>query len=82
MHIEKYDYDSNKYITFKTYHGKSTRPLKKTRQPKNEKEIMEKEAKKAALIEVFRERFGFTEFNDSCVDELGRPIDIEKDFQL
>ena len=34
------------YTAFKTYQGKSTRPLKKTRQPKNEKEIMEKEAKK------------------------------------
>ena len=82
MHIEKYDFDSNKYITLKNYHGKSTRPLKNTRQPKNEKEIMEKEAKKAALMECFKERFGFNKFDDWCVDELGRPIEIEKQFPL
>jgi len=82
MQIEKYDYDSRKYITFKSYHGKSTRPLKRTRQPKNEKEIMEKEAKKAALVECFKERFGFNKFDDLYVDELGRVIDIEKQFQL
>ena len=82
MKLKKYDYDSSKWTHFKTYHGRSTRPLKKTRQPKNEKEIMEKEAKKAVLIEVFRERLKFTEFNDLCVDELGRPIDIEQQFPL
>ena len=48
----------------KRYIGKSTRPVKKTRRPKNEKETMEKEAKKAALMEYFKDRFGFTNFND------------------
>ena len=82
MHIKKYDYDSQKWITLKTYEGKSTRALKKTRQPKNEKEVMEKEAKKAALMECFKERCGFNKFDDWCVDELGRAIDIEKQFPL
>ena len=58
----------------KRYIGKSTRPVKKTRRPKNEKETMEKEAKKAALMEYFKERFGFTNFNDIHRDELHRPI--------
>ena len=82
MHIYKFDYDSEQNITLKTYHGKSARPLKKTRQTKNEKEIMEKEAKKAALMECFKELFGFNKFDDWCVDELGRPIDIEKELLL
>ena len=61
----------------KAYHGKSTRPMNsfpRTGLPKNEREKMEKEAKKAALMEFFKERFGFTEFNDLCVDELHRPM--------
>ena len=82
MQIQKYDHDSSKWTTFKSYHGKSTRPLKRTRRPKNEKEMMEKEAKKAALVECFKELFGFNKFDDWCVDELGRPIDIEKEFPL
>ena len=60
----------------KHYTGKSTRPVKKTRRPKNEKETMEKEAKKAALMEYFKERFGFTNFDDIHRDELYRPIKI------
>ena len=82
MQIEKYDYDSKIRTTLKAYHGKSTRSLKRTRQPKNEKEIMEKEAKKAALVECYKERFGFNKFDDWCVDELSRPIDIEQHFHL
>ena len=61
------------------HHGKSTRPMNSFPRiglPKNEREKMEKEAKKAALMEFFKERFGFTEFNDLCLDELHRPIDI------
>ena len=57
--------------------GKSTRPMNsfpRTGLPKNEREKMEKEAKKVALMEFFKERFGFTEFNDLCVDELHRPM--------
>ena len=86
LQFYKFDYDNErKWITFKTYHGKSTRPRKKTRQPKNEKEIMEKEAKKAAMMECFNERFGFnvldSKFDDWCEDELGRPIEIEN-FEL
>ena len=57
-----------------TFHGTSTRPLKKTRRPKNESEEMTKEAKKAALMKCFRDRLGITEFNDILVDEFQRPV--------
>ena len=66
------DYE-REYVNFKLYHGKSTRPLKRTRRPQNEKEKMRNEAKKAALIECFKDRFGFTQFDDIFVDELHRP---------
>ena len=56
------------------YTGKSTRPVKKTRRPKNEKKTMAQEAKKAALMEYFKDRFGFTNFDDIHRDELHRPI--------
>ena len=62
------------FKTFKRYEGVSTRPRKKTRRPKNEKEVMKKEAKKAALMEFFKDRFGFTEFKDVLVDDLFRPV--------
>ena len=64
--------------TFKTYHGKSTRHLEKTQRPdqENEDKEMKIEAKKAAMIEFFKERFGFTEFKNLYVDELHRSLDI------
>ena len=65
---------SGAWETFKTYHGESTRPLKKAGRPNEEIEEMKKEAKKAALMEFFKERFGFTEFKDLYVDELQRSI--------
>ena len=72
------DDNSLNWKTFKIYHGKSTRPLKKTRRPRSqeEKKEMEEEAKKAAMMEIFKDRFGFTEFKDLYVDELYRSIDI------
>ena len=79
--LEFATYDDGPRATFKTYHGKSTRPLKTTRQPKNEKVIMVREAKKAALVECCTELFGFDKFDDWCVDELGRSIESEKHFQ-
>ena len=82
MQFQTYDHDSELHTTLEAYHGKSTRSLKKTRQPKNEKEIMEKEAKKAALVEFHKERFGFNKFDDWCVDELCRPIETEQHLQL
>ena len=82
LQFEKHDWDSNTRTTLEAYHGTSTRSLKRTRKPKNEKEIMEKEAKKAALVECYKDRFGFNKFDDLCVDELCRPIDIEQHFQL
>ena len=60
----------------KHYIGKSNRPVKKTRRPKNEKETMEKEAKKAAIMEYLKERFAFTNFDDIYRDELHRPIKV------
>ena len=68
------DRNSRDQKIFKTYLGKSTRPFKKGPMPKKQKEEMEKEAKKAALMEFFKERFGFTEFNDLNVDEFHRSI--------
>ena len=56
-----------------TFHGTSTRPLKKTRRPKNASEEIKKEAKKAALIKCFKDRLGITEFNDIFIDEFRRP---------
>ena len=80
VQLTEWDDDSQTRKTFRTYEGKSIRPLKKTRRPKEEKENEDKEmkieAKKAAMIEFFKERFGFTEFKDMYVDELHRSIDI------
>ena len=73
LRIDTIDYNSGSRRTIKSYHGISTRPLKK-RRPKNEKEKMTNEAKKAALMECFKDRFGFTEFNDIVIDYLHRPI--------
>ena len=72
LRLNIFDYINRSTKTLKSYNGKSTRPLKKTRRPKNEKEEMTNEAKKAALIECFKDRFGFTEFKDIFIDELGR----------
>ena len=65
----------DRYVTYKRYHGESTRPVKKTRRPKNEKEIMVIEAKKAALKEFFKDCFGITKFNDIRLDELHRCVE-------
>ena len=65
------------YTKEKAYHGKFTRQFQMTRLSKNEKEMVEKEAKKAALVEFYKERFGFNKFDDWFADELCRPIDIE-----
>ena len=68
------------WYLLKCYHGKSTRRV--TRKKKSEDELiqqkveMEEEAKKAALMECFRERLGFTEFNDMVFDELHRPMNV------
>ena len=72
-------YDNDEWRrTFKSYTGKSTRPLSKTRSPKNDKEEMVREAEQAALINCFKDRWGFTEFADVTVDELHRPITVNQ----
>ena len=64
-----------RFPTFKTYRGKSTRQIKsKNTISKNKKEEMRKEAKKAACIECFKDRLGYTDFSDISIDYLGRPI--------
>ena len=75
----EYNYEKRNFVwrIVKCYHGKTTRPL--TRKLTSDELIgqkieMEKEAKKAALMECFKERFGFTEFNDLVYDELDRPL--------
>ena len=64
----------------KSYHGKSTRRVTKEQKPEEvlqkHKEEMTKEAERAALRKCFRERLGFTEFNDIVVDELNRPMNV------
>ena len=60
--------------TVKSYYGKSTRSLKKKKIQQNDKDEMMIEAQKAALIECFKDRFGFTEFKDISIDELHRPL--------
>ena len=78
---------STKVLKEQAYHGKSTcskESFQTTGLSKNESEAkkaflyqkMKKEAIKAALMEFFKERFGFTEFNDLCVDELHRPMTL------
>ena len=72
------NYINGVWKVIKCYEGKSTRRV--TRKQKSEeilqknKEEMTKEAKRAALEEGFRDRYGLTEFNDMIVDELGRPM--------
>ena len=72
------NYINGEWKVIKCYEGKSTRRV--TRKQKSEeiiernKEEMTKEAKRAALEEGFRDRYGLTEFNDMIVDELGRPM--------
>ena len=69
---------NGEWKVIKCYEGKSSRRV--TRNQKSEdvlqtnKEEMTKEAKRAALEEYFRDRFGLTEFNDMIVDELCRSM--------
>ena len=64
----------------KCYRGKSTRRVTKKQKPEEvlqqNREEMTKEAERAALQKCFRERLGFTEFNDIVIDELNRPIKV------
>ena len=69
---------NGEWKVIKYYDGKSTRRVTRKQLSgvillKN-KEEMTKEAKRAALEEGFRDRYGLTEFNDMIVDELGRPM--------
>ena len=72
---------NNTWRTLKTYHGKSTRLV--TRKQKSENELfrqkveMKEEAKKAALMECFKDGMRFTEFNDLVYDELHRPLNLK-----
>ena len=74
----EFDYERGEMARkiIKCYHGKSTRRV--TRKSEDElihqKIEMEEEAKKAALMECFKECFGFTEFKDLVFDELRRPM--------
>ena len=73
-------YKNDEWKVKKRYHGKSTRRLTRKQKPEEvlqqNREEMEQEAERAALEKCFRERFGFTEFNDIVIDELSRPINI------
>ena len=74
---------NGKWNVKKEFHGTSARRLtqnQKAAEMKKEaaemKAEMKKEAEKAALEKCFRERLGFTEFNDIVCDELNRPIKV------
>ena len=73
-------YKNDEWKVGKCYHGKSSRQVTRKQNPEgvlhHQKEEMTKEAERAALEKCFRERFGFTEFNDMVIDELNRPINI------
>ena len=70
-------YDEGERKVQESYHGKSTQVGKKLKSGQYRYNAeMTKEAKMAALKECFRERFGFTEFNDVVSDELNRPITV------
>ena len=64
----------------KCYHGKSTRRVTSKQKPEkvlDKKRVeMEKEAERDALEKCFRERFGFTNFDDLVIDDLNRPIKV------
>ena len=80
LQCEYYNDDDDEWKVKKRYHGKSTRRLTRKQKPEEvlqqNREEMTKEAEKAAFEKCFRERFGFTEFNDIVIDELNRPINI------
>ena len=74
-------YRNDEWKIRKCYHGKSSRRVNRKQNPdevlrqiSKNKEESTKEAETAALEKCFRERLGFTEFNDFVVDELHRPI--------
>ena len=72
LRILRYDDDKKSILhTFKSFYGKSTCPLETTRRPTKEMVV---EAKEAALKHFFREKFGFTVFEDVEVDEFYRFI--------
>ena len=64
----------------KCYYGKSTCRVPANQNPEEElekrREKMTEEAKNAALVECFKERLGFTKFNDMVFDELHRPLNV------
>jgi len=62
----------------KCFHGKSTRKVPSSKNPEEEelRKQRDKMIVEAALMECFRERLGFTEFNDMVFDELHRPLNV------
>ena len=75
----KYFVNGRWYVE-KCFCGTSARRVTKNQKSEEvlqkHKAKMKKEAEKAALEECFRERLGFTEFNDIVCDELNRPIKV------
>ena len=71
---------NGKWKVKKSFHGRSARQVSKNQKLEEvlqkHKAKMKKEAEKAALEKCFRERLGFTEFNDIVCDELNRPITV------
>ena len=82
LKCHKYDIENGQMVwkIIKCYHGRSIRQVT-GRQTSDEliplQIEMEEEAKKAALMEYFRENFGITECNDLVFDELHRPLKLK-----
>ena len=73
-------YTNDVWTVKKCYRGQSSRRVTKKQTPdevlRQNKEEMTKEAQRAAFQKCFRERLGFTNFDDIIIDELNRPIKV------
>ena len=72
--------DDDTWEVEKCYYGKSTYRVPAKQNPEEEltkqRAKMTDEAQKAAIIDCFRERLGFSEFGDIVFDELHRPLNV------
>ena len=73
-------YTNDVWTVKKCYRGQSSRRVTKKQTPdevlRQNKEEMTKEAQRAAFQKCFRERLGFTNFDDIIIDELNRPMNL------
>ena len=84
LELKRHEFDNERHEMawkiIKCYHGKSTRPVTGNQTSDElmpQKIMMEEEAKKAALMEYYRDHLGITECNDLVFDELHRPLKLK-----